>query len=235
MTALSDDAKRELLARSILFNQLPAEDLDQLARYAKNRTVAPREVIFHKAEPGNQLCAILSGQVKLTTVSSEGKEMVLGMLGRGEFFGEISLLDGEARTATVTAMVPTELLVIERRDFIPFLERNPKVAIRLLGTLALRLRLTNELFEDTLFRNLSTRLAKRLLLLADSHGEADNGGTRITLKLSQTELGNMVGTSRESVNKQLRAWEEEGLIACKKGYITLLTPHILESLAIVDR
>lgn len=227
----SDIEKRELLSKSILFYELPAEDLDGLVKFAKLRRVAAKEVIFYKADPGRQMSALLSGRVKLSTVSADGKEMVFGILGRGEIFGEISLLDGEERTATVTAIEPTELLIIERRDFIAFLERQPKVAIQLLGTLALRLRLTNELFEDTIFRNLPARLAKRLLILAESCGEEMTDGTLIDLKLSQQEIGNMIGTSRESVNKQMRAWEQEGLIKFRRGYVTIMQSDKLEAFA----
>jgi CRP/FNR family transcriptional regulator, cyclic AMP receptor protein len=226
-----DIDKRELLARSILFHRLPPEDLDRLVAFAKTKRVAEKEVIFNKGEPGHQLSAIISGRVKLSTLSEQGKEMVFGILGRGEIFGEISLLDGEERTATVTALEPTELLVIERKDFLAFLERQPKVAIQLLGTLALRLRLTNELFEDTIFRNLPARLAKRLLILAENCGELMAEGTLIDLKLSQQEIGNMIGTSRESVNKQMKVWEEQGMIKFEKGYVTILQPERLEDLA----
>lgn len=224
-------SKRDLLAKSILFHQLPAEDLDRLVAFAKTKRIAAREVICHKAERSNQLSAIISGRVKLSTMSEDGKEMMFGIFGPGEIFGEISLLDGEERTATVTAIEPTELLLIERRDFIAFLERHPTVAIRLLGTLALRLRLTDELFEDTIFLNLPVRLAKRLLVLADSCGQETAQGMRIGMKLSQQDIGSMIGTSRESVNKQMRAWEAQGLIKCEKGYITISRLDRLENLA----
>jgi CRP-like cAMP-binding protein len=227
----TDSEKRELLLKSLVFSQLSAEDLDQLGKFAKSKRVAAKEVIFHKAEPGNQMSLIVSGRVKLSTLSEEGKEMMFGILEAGELFGEIALLDGEERSAAVTAIEPTELLVIERRDFIPFLERHPKVAIKLLATLAARLRLTDEMFEDTLFRNLPSRLAKRFLSLATDYGQETSAGVQIKLKLSQGEIGNLVGTSRESVNKQIRAWEEQGFISFKKGYITIKDSAALEDLS----
>lgn len=222
--------KRKLLSKSILFSQLPSDDLDGLAKYAKIKNVSPREVIFHKSDTGSQMCIIVRGRVKLSSLSDEGKELVFGVLEADEIFGEISLLDGLQRSATVTAIEPTELLAIERRDFIPFLERHPDVAINLLSTLASRLRLTDEIFEDTLFLNLPARLAKKLLALADQYGEENKDGIKINLKLSQGEIGNLVGTSRESINKQMRAWQEEGLIAYDKGYVTLLQRDDLEDL-----
>lgn len=230
MTICADSVKCELLANSFMFSQLPARDLERLARFAKFKQVKAREVIIHKADRGNQMSVVVKGRVKLSTLSDEGKEMTFGVLETGEIFGEISLLDGQHRSATVTAIEPTELLVIERRDFIPFLEQHPKVAIKLLAILAYRLRLTDEIFEDTLFRNLPSRLAKKFLMLADKYGEQIPQGVKINLKLSQQEIGNLVGTSRESVNKQMRAWEDEGLIAFNKGYVTILKPDELEEL-----
>lgn len=230
MTMYSDDMKRELLARSFMFSQLPVVDLGNLAKFARFKKVAAREVVFHKAEPGQAMLVIVKGRVKLSTLSNGGREMIFGVLEAGEIFGEISLLDGQQRSATVTALVPTELLVIERRDFIPFLAHHPKVAIKLLATLATRLRVTDEMFEDTLFRSLPSRLAKRFLMLAGNYGEQTARGVKISLKLSQQEIGNLVGTSRESVNKRMRAWEDEGLITFSKGYVTLTNPERLEEL-----
>jgi CRP/FNR family cyclic AMP-dependent transcriptional regulator len=230
MSLLNDQDKHQLLSKSILFSQLDIKDLDKLIRFMKSKHFKAREVIFHKADPGNQMCIITSGRVKLSTLSEEGKEMMYGMLEPGDIFGEISLLDGEQRSATVTATKPTDLLIIERRDLIPFLEQHPKVAIKLLAILASRLRKTDEIFEDTLFRNLPSKLAKKLLALADDYGEQTARGVKINLKLSQQEIGNLVGTSRESINKQLRAWEGDGLLTFHKGYITILQPDELEDL-----
>jgi CRP/FNR family transcriptional regulator, cyclic AMP receptor protein len=148
--------------------------------------------------------ALISGRVKIVTLSPEGKEVVLAILVSGDVFGEISMIDGRARTATVLAVENSALLVLERRDLMPFLERHPRVAIKMLESICQRLRTTDELLEDVVFLDLPSRLAKRLLLLAEHYGKNTGQGTRIEMKLSQTEIGNMVGTSRESVNKQLR-------------------------------
>lgn len=223
--------KRLLLSRAGLFNLLSGDDLDSLTRFAKHRRLAAREVLFHKSDPGNQMCLIVKGRVKLSTVSPEGREMMFGILEDGDFFGEMSLLDGGERSATATAVSATELLTIERRDFIPFLERHPRVAIKLLATLAGRLRRTDETFEDTFFLNLTSRLAKKFLALAEDYGESAGEGVRIGLELSQSEIGNLVCTSRESVNKQMRAWQDEGLIRCEGRRVTLLRPDALEDLA----
>lgn len=226
----TEDQKQKLLTKSFLFSQLQSEDLHRLVRFSKFRKVSPKEVVFHRADPGGQMSIISKGRVKLSILSDEGKEITFGILEVGDIFGEIALLDGEQRSATVTALESTELLVIDRRDFIPFLENNPKVAINLLSTLASRLRMTNEMFEDTVFRNLPARLAKKFLYLGEKYGNPMDGGTKITLKLSQQEIGNLVATSRESVNKQMRAWEEQGLISFQNGYLVILNAAALTSL-----
>lgn len=204
-----------------------------MAQFAKVQDAKPRKVIFHKGDPGTQMFLIISGRVKTTTLSEDGKEVVFNIMDAGEVFGEISLLDGKERTATITTMESCRFLVLERRDFIPFLEQHPKVAIHLLTVISSRLRSADEMLEDTLFRNLPARLAKKLLSLAESYGrEDDNGNTRIELKLSQQELGQLVGTSRESVNKQLRYWERTGMLTVEQRHITLLEEGELEHIAL---
>jgi len=219
------------LRHNALFAQIPENELRKLVKFVKIQEFASRKVIFHKGDPGAQVYLIVSGRVKITTLSEDGKEIVFEILDAGAVFGEISLLDGMERTATVTTMEKCRLLVLERRDFIPFLEQNPKVAIELLVTVCSRLRATDELIEDTLFRNLTARLAKKLLSLANSYGSKEPGGVLIHLKLSQQELGQLVGTSRESVNKQLRVWERMGLIGVEQRYITIHHPSELELLS----
>lgn len=220
-----------ILRHSALFAQIPGEELQKLVQFVKVQEIGPRQVIFHKGDAGAQVYLIVSGRVKVTTLSEEGKEIVFEILDAGEVFGEISLLDGKERTATVTTMGKCRVLVLERRDFIPFLEQHPRVAIQLLTTVCSRLRATDELVEDTLFRNLPARLAKKLLSLAETYGEPAPEGVRIQLKLSQQELGQLVGTSRESVNKQLRIWERKGLIGVAQRYITLHDRGALDLLA----
>lgn len=234
MTAESAIERRKLLANSALFSQLEPAELDKLLRFAKIKPFKPKEVIFHKGDEGRQLFAILNGRVQISTLSGEGKEMTFIILEAGDLFGEISVLDGRERTATATALQPTELLAIERRDFIPFIEQHPKIAVKMLAALCERIRLTDELIEDALFLNLPSRLAKKLLALAETYGEETPEGVRINLKLSQTELGNLVSTSRESICKQFGAWQEKGLITFDRGHITIHQPDELEELVFVD-
>ena len=221
---------RLLLLESFLFNELSKEELDGIVDFIKIRTTKPREVIVRKFDPGNEMFFIVDGKVSLSTVSEDGKELTFGILGKGDMFGEISLFDNMERTATVTAVESSELLILEQQYFIPFVRENSDIAIKLLRAMAQRLRYTDQLFEDTLFKQLPGRLAKKILSLADNFGQTTNEGIRITVKLSQNDIGKMSGASRESVNKQMRVWEEKGLIQFDKGYITIRRKDELELL-----
>ncbi|MDX1810954.1 MAG: Crp/Fnr family transcriptional regulator [Gammaproteobacteria bacterium] len=227
--SLSD--KCELLVGSSLFQNVPAAALEALARYAKIKSFKNREEICRRGELGSQLFIIARGKVSLHTDSDDGKELGFGFMGAGDIFGEIAVLAGGERTATVKAIEPTEIMVLEKRDLIPFLDKNPNVAIQLLATLAQRLRTTDEHFEDIFFRNLPGRLAKKFIDLARSYGEEVDDGVYIKLKLSQGEIGKLTGATRESVNKQMRAWENAGLIKCEKGFITITDFDALEDLS----
>jgi CRP/FNR family cyclic AMP-dependent transcriptional regulator len=221
---------RILLSESFLFNDLLKDELNEIAEFTTIRTVKPREIIIRKYDPGNEMFIIVSGKVSLSTVTEDGKELTFAILGDGEIFGEISLFDNMERTATVTAVESTELLILEQQRFIPYIKENGNIAVKLLSAMAQRLRYTDQLFEDTMFRQLPNRLAKKILLLADNFGQNTREGVRITIKLSQNEIGKMSGASRESVNKQMRVWEDEGLVRIDKGYITIRKKEELEFL-----
>ena len=221
--------KRALLSRCSLFRTLDDRDLDALATYARLRRYAAHEVIFRKGDPGHGLMAVLSGRVGISSLSEEGKEVILNMIGPGEVFGEIALLDGKERTADATAMESSELLVLDRRSFLSFLERKPEFCVALLKILCARIRRTSEQVEDSLFLDLPSRLGKALLALVDSYGRTTPDGIRLEIKLSQRELGNLVGLTRESMNKQLKSWREKGLIKIVKGLITIRDVEAFEA------
>ena len=118
--------RRELLASVSIFASLGDKELDQLLRATTTKKLERKEVLCRKGDPGNQLYGILSGALKVTTTGTDGKDVMFGLMGPGEVIGEIALLDGEERSATVTAVESTELLTLHRRELIPFLERNPR-------------------------------------------------------------------------------------------------------------
>ncbi len=231
VATISQEAKRELLARAPLFSRLSPGQLDEMAASARIRRLAVKQELFHKGDEGSQVYAVASGRLKAFTTSSEGDDVVFDIIGPGELIGEIALLGGTPRTATVTALEPCELLVIDRREFLAFLERNPDAAVELLRVLAVRIKHLSELVEDTLFLNLPLRLAKKLTALCRIYGQPTADGVRVDLKLSQEEWGDLVGTTRESINKQLRQWTQEGFLRVDGGYIVILRPDALEELA----
>lgn len=181
------------------------------------------------------MMAVIRGRVKICAHSMDGKELVLNIINRGGLFGEIALLDGEPRTADAIALEETDLLVLERARFVPFLKENPDLALRLIGVLCKRLRDTSEHLEDTLFLEAPSRVARCLLRLGQAFGRAvEGGGTLIDVKLSQQQLGNFVGISRESVNKHLGEFQRDGLIKVDGGIITLRDKGGLEDLALAE-
>lgn len=231
MASYTLEEKCKLLANSHLFSKIHIKTLESLARYAKTKSFKNRDVICRRGDLGTQMYVIAKGKVTIHTDSDEGKELGFGFMNAGDVFGEIAMLDGGERTATVKAIELTEILVIEKRDFIPFIEREPQVAVQLLTTLASRLRSADEHFEDIFFRNLPGRLAKKFLGLADDYGHKTEDGIQIKLKLSQGEIGKLTGATRESVNKQMRAWETAGLIGCSKGFVTIKNHEALEDIS----
>jgi CRP/FNR family transcriptional regulator, cyclic AMP receptor protein len=220
--------KLVLLRNHFLFRDLPPAVIEHLGSYMKTRKVARGATVFAKGDPGSGLMGVLSGTVKVSVASTEGKDIVLNMFREGEIFGEIALLDGRPRTADATAMSDCELIVIERRDFVPFLRDNPDVTLKFIEVLCSRLRHTSEQVQDVTFLNLPARLAKTLLeLTADRDGAASKGKVSIT----QREISQMIGRSRESTNKQLRAWVKRGWIRLERGGVSMLARDKIAAVA----
>jgi len=231
MPALGADERRALLARVPLFSSLAPRELDALVRVAHARRLAPREELFHKGDDGAQVYVVVRGKLKVLTTSAAGDDVVFNLHGPGEVIGEVALLAGLPRTASVVAIERSELLVVDRRDFLACVRREPELAVKLLSIMAERLKRLSELVEDTLFLNLPVRLAKKLCEVAATDGEETPEGTRIRLRLSQEEWGDLVGATRESINKQMRAWTEQGLIGLDRGHLVIRRPEAIRILA----
>jgi len=215
-----DQALRQLLRRSPLFARLGNPEADAILAHATIVRYPEGDPIFAKGEPGNSMMAVLSGRVSITAPSPDGRQVVLSVLREGEVFGEIALLDGKERTADATAATDCELLVVTRRDFLSVLRRQPELGLQLLMVFCERIRRTDEQVEDLAFLDLETRIAKTLLRLA----EEQNGGhvgAAAGVRISQRALGEIVGGSRESVNKHLQYWKRAGIIAIGKGAISI--------------
>jgi CRP/FNR family transcriptional regulator, cyclic AMP receptor protein len=224
------DARRTALLSSPLFQAMRPEELTEILSLAVERRFARGQTILQKGDTTSSLMAVLRGRVRISVTSAEGKEITLNVIRPGEVFGEIALLDGQPRTADATAIEETALLVVERRQFLPFLSRNQDLMLRLLAVLCVRLRQTNLALEQVALFDLPARLARVLLKLAADYGRPTSDGTRIDFKLSQRDLSNLVAASRESVNKQLGAWREKGMLSLDGGYIVLRGQAGLQSL-----
>jgi CRP-like cAMP-binding protein len=220
--------KLSLLRNHSLFRDLPAAVIEHLGSYMKTRRVVRGTTIFAKGDPGTGLMGVLAGTVKVSVASAEGKDIVLNLFHEGEVFGEIALLDGRPRTADATAMSDCELVVIERRDFVPFLSDHPDVMLKFIEILCSRLRRTSEQVQDITFLNLPTRLAKTLLQLTAAE---DGSATARKAAVTQREISQMIGISRESTNKQLRAWAKRGWIRLERGGVNVVAPDKLAAIA----
>jgi CRP-like cAMP-binding protein len=176
------------------------------------------------------MMVVLQGTVRISSLSLSGKEIVFNLMNRGEIFGEIGMLDGGERSGDATAVSDCEILVIRRRDLLPFLENRADICLMLIKILCQRLRRTSEQVEDVLFRHLESRIAKALLQLAERPNHANLPARSADLHLSQRELGNIVGSSRESVNKQLQIFQNRGLIELSKGAIVIRDAAAIEQL-----
>jgi CRP-like cAMP-binding protein len=218
--------KSMVLAGHEFFRDVPPPVVEQLAAHARSTTVSSGRYIFRKGDEGLGLLAVSSGIVKVSVPSSDGKEIVLNIIGAGEIFGEIALLDGEPRTADAIAVTRCELLFLDRRDFLRVLHDQPLLAIKLLAVVSRRLRRTSEQVEDISFAAPPTRLAKALLRMAEIQGTIEDKAPRVAI--TQKELGQTVGLSRESTNKYLRIWEEAGHIRLEKGACTIRNRRFLQ-------
>jgi CRP/FNR family transcriptional regulator, cyclic AMP receptor protein len=211
--------KLALLRNHSLFGLLPPAAIEHLGSYMKRRTLPRGSTIFAKGDPGTGLMGVLAGSVKISVPSADGRDIVLNIIHEDEIFGEIALLDGHPRTADATAMTDCELMVIERRDFIAYLRSQPDLTMQIIEILCSRLRRTSEQVQDVTFLDLPKRLAKALLrLIADAEGQASTRKVTIT----QREISQIIGRSRESTNKQLRIWAAHGWIRLERGAVTVL-------------
>ncbi len=219
--ATRTDQARSALSSIWLFRDLPQSATDLLLRHMRAVRFLPNQIIFRKGEAGASMMLVVEGRVKICSRSWDGREVVLNLIDAGEVLGEIALLDGRERTADAIAMEATTLHVLDRRDFLPVLRQNPDIGIRLLSVLCQRLRRTSEQVEDLVFLEHPARLAKILLWLATRYGRSSADGVAIAVKLSQRELGTLVGVRREAMNRQLAAWRAAGLIGQSRGLITI--------------
>ena len=202
----------DFLRQVPLFHSLRPDDIELLSSSIRIQSLKKGDVLFRKGSEGTVLYIIKTGRVKIVLPSRTGDEVILAIFSETDFFGEMSLLDGIARSADAVALEACELLVLSRSDFLTFLMKNKSAIQAILASLSMRLRKTDDHLEDTCFLNISARFAKKLIELAETYNPEDDNSLLIDLDLTQSDLASMIGATRESVNKELRLLREKGLI-----------------------
>ncbi len=235
MGRLDQGERQALIRRSFLFREVPQPILERLSGLSVTRQLARRETLFNRGDEGDALYAVVEGLVRIWVGSDSGKELTFSIMEPGDVFGEIALLDGLPRTANATAQETTLLLVMQRSAFLSVLENEPTLARHIIELLCERMRLKTELLSDFAFADLPVRLARKLVDLVMAHGEIEGNAARLGRRFSQTEMAQMLGVSREAINKQLSAWSHKGLVSTEDGGLTILDLSSLRTQASIDR
>jgi CRP/FNR family transcriptional regulator, cyclic AMP receptor protein len=217
-----------ILERNRLFRGLSPATIQQVAALAIRRPYEQDAIIFSQGDPGDALYGVVTGKVRISASTREGKEMFLNIMEPGDTFGEIALLDGNPRTATATTTAACELMIIPRAQFLALLQREPALAIHLLQLLCQRIRWTSGQAEDSALLSVPNRLARRLLSLAKLHGQRGPGG--VQLIISQEEMGRFLGISRQAVNQYLQEWRAQGWVDVGRGKVTVLDESALQTM-----
>jgi CRP/FNR family transcriptional regulator, cyclic AMP receptor protein len=203
----------EILLKQVpLFRSLRAEDRQNIAALLQKQTIRKGDALFRKGEEGNSLYMIIAGKIKIVRQSRDGDEMILAILSAGDFCGEMALLDGMSRSADAVAIEETHLYGLNRKDFLDCVMSNETMVKAILSAVSKRLRKADDFLEEVFFLNVAARLAKKLIELAMNNGFRDGEKGPVKLSITQKDLAGMIGTTRESVNKELRVLREKNLI-----------------------
>jgi CRP/FNR family cyclic AMP-dependent transcriptional regulator len=219
---------RRLLSNCILFRGLRAEERDGIVNRTRIRTLKAGETVFSMGSPGENMMAVLSGTIRISVPAPDGKELVLAILQPGEVFGELAVLDGKERSADASADSPCTLAILDRRDILAFLERHPAAWLKVVAVLCDRLRRADQQLAEVALLQLPARLARTMLRITNEALRPSASSGKPTIQFSQRELANMVGGTRESVNKCLAAWQRDGIVQMSGGTITIANMPALE-------
>jgi CRP/FNR family cyclic AMP-dependent transcriptional regulator len=211
------------LGEILLFSGLSEAELNVIAQRVRQRRYRENEIIFHRDDPGVALYIIVSGKVKIHNETVEGGDVIHAVFSDGEFFGELSLLDGAERSADVSTIEATEVLVLTREDLLDCIKQHPQIGINILAELAQRIRILNESVKALSSLDVNGRLAMQLINLSHDHGIPSTEGVKIGVRLTQTDLASLTGASRESINKALGRLRRRGYLTVDdQHHITLL-------------
>lgn len=221
------DRVRELLTSVELFGEMHEEEIDDLTALAQIKKLSKDTTVFHAGDPADAVFVVASGRVKVVITSSDGKEFILTVLGAGQVFGEMALLESAPRSASVVTLSTVEVLVISRVDFQRLLDSNPRISLRLMAILSRRLRRANAKMESLAYMDVAGRLARYLLDLARDHGQRLGNGWVVVRRPTHSDIAHSIGTSRETVSRLINEFEE-GFGLVNKGKFTYIRENLLE-------
>jgi len=214
--------KNDFLRYVPIFSEINDETIDQISKIGSRKSFTKDSVILFEQETGSALFVIISGKVKVSRVSDDGKEVILSILNESDFFGEMAILDGSSRSANVTAMEDSELFIIQRNDFIDLLHSHPEISVALLMELTKRLRAADMKIKSLSLKDAEGKVATVILQLADDVGKIKQGTVEIEKLPFQHDLANMAGTSRETISRTLHTFAKKGLVELDGSRLRIL-------------
>jgi CRP-like cAMP-binding protein len=221
-----------ILERTRLFRGLPSATIRQISALSIRRSYSSGAIVFSQADPGDALYGVVTGKIRISASSQDGREIFLNIMEPGDAFGEIALLDGHHRTATASVTSPAELIIITRDHFLELLKREPQLVSHVVQLLCERIRWTSGLAEESALLSVPERLARRLLSLGRLHGRETSIG--VELSISQQEVAHFLGLSRQVVNQYLQHWKARGWINLGRGKIIIVHGRALRDVVAAD-
>ena len=228
---LTKKQKKDLLSEHFLLRHMSNVDLDQLVEHSITKTFDSDEAIFRRGDPATSMMIVVDGKVQISSPRHEDDKIIFATMYPSDVFGEIALIDGQQRSADAMALEATELLVLERDDFLGTLEHNPCLCIDLLKIMCKRIRQTNELLEDFTILDLRRRLAKRLIYLNQTASQNDKSGVTFIVRIPTDELIAMMGVNHDAITKQLQLWDRARLIRLAEEWVVVLKQDHLTKIA----
>lgn len=215
------DTRKEYLRKTPIFSGMDDGELDEIVPLVVKRKLKKNTVVFHENDPASTFYLVKTGMVKIYKASADGREQVLTMLGDGQIFGDVPAFDGGPYPASAATMSDSEIYLIRREDLNEVVRRHPEIALKIIRVLGLRLRQALELVRDLSFKQVPHRLAGLLSRLADDYGTETEAGILIELPLSRQELADIVGTTRETVTRELKKMEKQKMLELNRRLITI--------------
>ena len=220
----------DVLKKIPLFRDFDGEHLSEIAQTVSYRRYAKHQFIVREGEPGDTFYIIVDGSVAVTRVTPDGRETILSILKEYDFFGEMSMFDSSLRSASIKTLTEVHVGIIKQNDFLSLIDRNPGIGRILVIELSDRLRAANQLIAATTSLDIRSRLASLLLNLTENFGEPVDNGIRISLRLTNQEMANMIGTTRETVNRTLNRFWDDRLIDMRTSHVVVVDEDRLKGL-----